>query len=293
MKKIDCLEKHIDESAKRLEELDGAKQDEYELPYFSKDVPLSSQKRRSGHLMTVTYNWQNLYETTMKIKEITYEENAGLAELYKIPLHDGVDRGAFNFRGNVYTIYKVSEYAAKKIYENAKMVTEIVEKIVGYFKTMLGNFYIIGKIEQEAWVFDEERKAEGINILNVSSLREDCKRTLFERTLEKIADLHLNDFILGNFSINSVMLHDKKLLFSDLRMLKKTRKLSFLVREFQKVISVLCTNGIVAEQEQIAYAVRYYVGENPIASKEWFKEETKREPKDDEEIAELLERKFC
>jgi len=291
MKKFEYSENQIETESGRLGELEEAKGDEKEIPYYSKEVPESSSTRYEGKMAVVTYNWKNIYETTLKIKEIRYEDGNDLEELYKINVRDGVDRTAFNFKGKTYIIRKVVKTVTKEIYENAKKVAEVVENIIGWLKTVAGNFYVITKLDKEAWVFDKELQAEGIKVLDKDKFSEDNKRMLFEQVLEKTADLHLKDYVLGKFSMDSIMLYDNAVLFADLRMLKRTRKLSFLVKEFKKVLSVLQSNGFASEEE-FAYGVRYYVTENPKGCKEWFKEEMKKNPESDEEIAEALEERL-
>jgi len=291
MKKFDYSEKYVPSESDRIGELEEAKNDEKEIPYYSKEVPESSSKKYDGKMAVVTYNWKNIYETTLKIREIRYEDGNDLEGLYKVNVRDGVDRTAFNYKGKTYIIRKVVKTVAKEIYENAKKVSDVVEKIIGWLKTVAGNYYSITKLDKEAWLFDKELKAEGIKILDKDKLSEENKRVLFEQVLEKTADLHLKDYILGKFSMDSIMLYDNAVLFTDLRMLKTTRKLSFLVKEFKRVLSVLQTNGFASEEE-FAYAVRYYVTENPKGCREWFKEEMKKEPENDEEIAEKLEERL-
>ena len=289
--KIEYSENQVGLGSERLGELEEAKGDEEEIPYHSKEVPESSSKKYDGKMAVITYNWKNIYETTLKIKEIRYEDGNDLEELYKINVRDGADKAAFNFKGKTYIIRKVVKTVAREIYENAKKVAEVVENIIGWLKTVAGNFYVITKLDKEAWVFDKELEAEGIKVLDKDKFSEENKRVLFEQILEKTADLHLKDYVLGKFSMDSIMLYDNAVLFTDLRMLKRTRKLSFLVKEFRKVLSVLQSNGFASEEE-FAYGVRYYVTENPKGCKEWFKEEIRKNPESDEEIAEALEERL-
>ena len=291
MKKFDYSEKYIPSESDRIGQLEEAKGDEREIPYYSKEVPESSSTKYEGKMAVVTYNWKNIYETTLKVQEIRYEDGNDLDGLYKVNVRDGADRTAFNYKGKTYIIRKVVKTVAKEIYENAKKVADVVENIIGWLKTVAGNFYIITKLDKEAWVFDKELQAEGIKVLDKDKLSDENKRVLFEQVLEKTADLHLKDYVLGKFSMDSIMLYDNAVLFTDLRMLNETRKLSFLVKEFKRILSVLQSNGFASEEE-FAYGVRYYVTENPNACKEWFKEEMKKNPSDDEEIAEKLEEKL-
>ncbi len=291
MKKFDYLEKHIPSDEERMNQIGEAKGDENEIPYYSKEVPESSSKKYEGKMAVVTYNWKKIYETTLKVKEIRYEDGTDLDGLYKINAKDGVDRAAFTFKGKTYIIRKVLKTVAKEIYENAKAVAEVVEDIIGWIKTVAGNFYVITKLDKEAWVFDKELKTDGIRILDKDALNEEHKRVLFERVLERTADLHLKDYVLGKFSMDNIMLYDNAVMFTDVRMLKKTRKLSFLVKEFKKILHALRSNGFAGEEE-FAYGVRYYVAENPLGCKEWFKEQMKKDAKSDEEIAEKLEERL-
>lgn len=291
MKKFDYLEKSIPSESGLRGEIEEAKGDEKEIPYNSKEVPESSSKKYEGKMAVITYNWKNIYETTLKVKEIRYEDGNDLEGLYKVHVRDGTDKTAFNFRGKTYIIRKVVKTVAKEVYENSKKVAAVVEKIIGWLKTVAGNFYVITRLDKEAWVFDKELKADGIKVLDKDTLREEHKRVLFEQILERTADLHLKDYVLGKFSMDSIMLYDNAVLFTDIRMLKRTRKLSFLVKEFKRILSVLQSNGFAGEEE-FAYGVRYYVTENPIGCKEWFKEEMKKDAKNDEEIAEKLEEKL-
>ncbi|MFH1222463.1 MAG: hypothetical protein V1492_05250 [Candidatus Micrarchaeota archaeon] len=287
MKKFDYLEMQVKQDMRS--ELEAAKQEDSQLSYSSKEVPTSSQKKQQDGMVVVTYNWKNLYETSLKISEISFENGNDLENLYKLPVKDGIDRTAFNHNGKTYILRKVVRTVVKTVYDNAKKAAAFVEKVIGHLKTAFGNYYMITKLEKETWTFDSELKADGLKLLEPELLKEAQRSKLFEEITDKIGCLHGKNLVLGTFSLNNVMLYDNEVMLSDARLLKETRKPSYLVREFEKVLSVLQTAGF-ASSEETAYAVSYYLAANQKACREWYKEETKKDAKCDDEIAELLEK---
>jgi hypothetical protein len=143
-------------------------------------------------------------------------------------------------------------------------------------------------LERVAWVFDKSLKTNGIKLLDKESIGENGKKRLFEGVCEQLSALHSKNLVLGTFSLDNLIIYDNTVRFSDLRMLKESRKRSSLVDEFRTAVSTMLSEGFCASCD-VAYAARYYLTENPAACKEWFKEEMKREAKDEEEIACVLE----
>jgi hypothetical protein len=61
---------------------------------------------------------------------------------------------------------------AQSVYQNAKKATGLVENVIGYMKTVLGNYYMLVKLESQTWTFDGELKMDSMRLLNKEKLGE-------------------------------------------------------------------------------------------------------------------------
>jgi len=277
MKTCGYKESHFPSKGERQEEINGAKREDANLPFFSREVPVSSKRRDTIEGVAVDYSWKQSKNPNIKVKSMLFEKNEKeLGDLYRIDRKDGIDRLSIERRGKTYILRKTAEYIAKALYRVADRIKDSSERIVGYLKSLFGSVYVISVIESEAWSFDGRLTSENIKYLDMADINQNQKKKLSDLVVEKLSSLHSKNLVLGNFTLDSVLLLNNGMKFTDLRGLRASRKKSFTVEEFKRILRYLLSAGI-AEQEDVISAVAYYISENSENCQEWYSENTGKE----------------
>lgn len=256
-----------------------AKQDDQGLPEFSKEVPISSKKREDSEGTIIENAWKESKTNAIRVKSLTIRKGEDLEKLYRIPAVEGTDSVTFKHDGVTYIVRKTSREVAQALYKVYLRVGGIVENVVGYLRTMLGNYYVISKVEKEGWCFDERIAAAGVNYVNSETIGTKGKSSLIEMITEKVSELHSHNLIIGKFTLNNLLIEDNDLLLTDLRRMRVSRKRSFVVDEFIGVLQYLFGLSI-ASREDVYQSVAYYASRNEDGCVEWFEESRKKRPKD-------------
>jgi len=273
----------------RLHAIDAGKMEDYDLPEFSKEVPVSSRKSTSGENASVEYEWKDTKSEMVRIRRIDFRKGEeDLFELYRIPARDGADSICFKHKDTTYIMRKTMKEVAQALYNAYGKVKGGLENIVGYLRSVLGNCYVIAKVERDSWAFDKRIAKHGVNYTEVDNLDRKEKTRLCELVVEAIADLHLSNLIMGRFTLNNVILHEDQIRLTDLRKLRASRKRSFVVEEFKSILQYLFAIGI-ATREDVYAAIVYYAAHNEKGCAEWYFEKTNKEPSDELDIAGRIE----
>ncbi len=276
MKKCEFKDAHIPSAAEKQEEINEAKHEETTLPFFSKEVPVSSKKYEMDGTVVVEYSWRESRSPSMKVKKLVYGKGENLQNLYRINREDGFDTATIKHNNRTYILRKTAGNIARALYNASKKIKASLESVVGYIKTVLGHHYTISRVENGAWAFDREIAFEGINHIAPETLQEAQKRRLSELIAEAVSELHSKNLMLGKFSLDNVLLFDDGLRFTDLRNMRVPRKKSLLVDEFKRIMQYLFFEGL-AGREEITCAVVYYSSENEDSCREWYCGNSKKE----------------
>lgn len=288
MKKTDYIMR-MNENIK--EEL--VKPDDYELPEFTKEVPISSKKSTEGESTIIDYDWPEVKSPSIKIKKIEFRNGEDLTNMFRINARDGADSIAFQYNGNTYVLRKTVKEIAQAIYNAYGRIKGIVEHIIGYLRTVAGSDYTISKIETDTWTFDKRIAKGGINFVDVEKLDGSNKAKLIEMITEKISELHLNSLIIGRFSLNNILLEKDSLKLTDLRRLRVSRRRSFVIDEFKSIMQYLYAIGI-ASKEEIYVSVATYTGANEKSCNEWYEQKTGKKSLDQIDIVDQIEEEiYC
>jgi len=286
MKSIRYEESNL--SSNIYEEIDSAKQEDETLPFFSKEVPLSSERKVSGNSVEVKYFWNHSETPSIKVQKIIFSKTENLGDLYRIDKMDGTDVVTLERSGKTYVLRKTSAEIAKALYNVAERIGHLAERVIGYLKTLLGNFYVISLIDEKAWTFDKRLSAECIIHLDINKLKPHNRKRLVELVVEKLSSLHLNNLILGGFTLNNVLILNDDIKFTDLRGLRAIKNSTLAVEEFREALRYLLSIGL-AGPEDITAAAAYYSSENNESCREWYSTTTGKKRANDEEIASQLE----
>ena len=257
--------------SKEQEQLHLEKEEDYTLPEFTKEVPISSRKNDHGSETSVDYDWKNSQTEVLRVKRITFRKGEDLLEVYRVAGKDGADTITFSHNNTVYILRKTTKEIAQSIYSTYGKIKGVVENIVGYLRSVLGNDYIISKIEHGSWSFDKRVSKEGVNYIDSEKLGIHAKSKLVEKIIEKISELHNLNFIIGKFNINNIVLLDNDLHIGDLRKLRVSRKKSFVIEEFKTIMQYLFMSGL-ASREDVYQATAYYCTKNEGSAFEWYAE---------------------
>lgn len=289
MKKTGYIESHTPSADEIRQELYAEKQEDYELPEFSKEVPVSSRRNESGEDAWIEYDWKMSSSPSIKVKRIDFrKKEEGLSDLYRVAVRDGADTICFRHNDATYIMRKTAREIAKALYNAYGKIKGALENIVAYVRTVLGNDYVVAKVESESWAFDKRVARGGIAYMDMDSLDRGCKTRLCEMITEKIAELHANSLIMGRFTLNNVLLSENDMKLSDLRKLRVSRKKSYVIDEFKSILQYLFAIGM-ATREDVYCSIAYYTTKNEDSCTEWYREKTGAKPADSFDVASAIE----
>jgi hypothetical protein len=288
MKKTEYSES-LKDSEDIQQSLDAGKHDEQQLPDFSKEVPESTKRTEHGNTVHIEYHWKHTTPSDiMKIEKIDFRNGEDLEDLYRIAARDGADSICFTHNSTTYIMRKTMKEIAHALYNAYGKVKGALESVVGYIKSVLGNVYVIAKVDEESWSFDKRISKGAVNYVDVDSLDAKNKTRLSELITEKLSDLHANNLIIGRFSLNNVLLSGDDMGFTDLRRLRVSRKKSFVIEEFKNVLQYLLAIGF-ASREDVYCSIAYYTQKNEKSCNEWYEEHSGKKASDALDIVNRIE----
>ncbi len=288
MKKTEYAEAHIPSADEKLHELETGKHDEYELPEFSREVPVSSRRHESGNDVTMEYGWKRSEGPSIRISRVTFRDGEDLSDFYRVAARDGADSICFRHNSATYIARKTAHEIAQALYNAYGKIKGVLENIVGYLRTVLGNDYVISKVEHDSWVFDRRIAKGNIQYVDMDTLKPKNRSRLTEMIAEKIAELHAGNLIIGRFTLNNVLLSGDDMKLSDLRKLRVSRKKSYVIEEFKSILQYLFAIGF-ATREDIYCAIAHYAARNEENCTEWYWEKTGKKPEDQFDVAARIE----
>jgi hypothetical protein len=288
MKKTEYAEVHIPSPDEKLHELETGKTDDYELPEFSKEVPVVSRRHDNGDSVTMEYDWKRTESPSIRITRATFRSGEELADLYRIAARDGADSICFRHNNATYIVRKTIHEIAQALYNAYGKIKGALENIVGYLHTVLGNDYVISKVEHDSWAFDRRIAKANIQYVDVDTLHGKSRSKLTEMITERIAELHASNLIMGRFTLNNILLSGNDMKLSDLRKMRVSRKKSYVIEEFKSILQYLYAIGF-ATREDIYCAIANYTTRNEGSCAEWYREKTNTKSADPFDVAARME----
>lgn len=288
MKKTEYAETFKPAAEERQQQLDAGKQEDYALPEFTKEIPVSSKKHEGKGTKTVEYEWNKTDSPSILVKRIDFRNEEELMGLYRIAARDGADSICFSHKNSTYIMRKTAREIAMALYNAYGKIKGAVENIVGYLRTVLGNDYVISRVDGESWAFDRRIARSNVNYVDVDSLDETGRRRLVEMVTERIAELHSNNLIIGRFTLNNILLGENNMRFTDLRKLRISRRKSFVIDEFTSILQYLFAVG-VATRDDIYCSIAYYAAQNEESCSEWYSHKQGRKASDELDVVTSIE----
>ncbi len=289
MKKTEYAEVHVPDAGERRLELDAEKKEEQGLPQFTKEVPVSTRTSRSNDTITLEHTWKDTKCENIRAKVLEFRQGETLGEIHMLNARDGIDTVSLAHGNVVYIFRKTTKDIARALYNAYSKVQAGLENIVGWMVTVLGSAYVISKVEQTAWCFDRRlARHDNINFVESDSLGPEQKRDLCDMIINNLAALHSRRLVLGKFTLNSVLIKNDGIKFTDLRGLRATRKRSFCVEEFKSLMQYLFALGMMGAEDRYL-AIATYHAANEQACVEWYMEKTGAPAKEALEITDRLE----
>jgi hypothetical protein len=272
----------------KLHSIDAGKHDDYVLPEFTREVPVSSRKKEGGETVSVDYDWKESQAQIVRVRHISFRKNEDLSDLYRIGARDGADSISFRHNNVTYILRKTVREIAEALYNAYGKIKGALENIVGFLRTAMGNEYVIAKVEKDSWAFDRRIAKGGINYVDVDGLQKKNKSRLVEMIAEKISDLHKSNLIIGRFTLNNILLGENDVKFTDLRKLRVSRKRAYVIDEFKSILQYLFAIG-VATRDDVYYAIAFYAANNEEGCSEWYSERTGKQPADQLDVVGKIE----
>jgi len=261
-----------------------------EVSEFYKEMPTSVKRIDEDNRVKVSFKWEDQSTSHMQIEYGEYLESEFLPDFYRVNARDGTDTVCAKHLNCEYILRKTGREVAIALLNAHGKISNTLENIVGYLRTVLGNYYIISKISSLFWTFDSRLKRTGMKYVSIEHFDEQHKDRLVEMIIESLSKLHSKSVLLGGVSLNKLLLTDSGVQFSDLREMRVARKKSHTVEEFKNTLRYLFSLGLV-KKEQMFYPVAMYLASNEKGCKEWDQEENET-GRDSNEIALRLEREI-
>ncbi len=269
--------------------MEAGKHDDYMLPEFTREVPVSSRKREAGDTVSQEYEWKASRSESIRVKRIDFRKGEDdLMDFYRVAARDGADSITFKHNGSTYILRKTVKEIAVALYNAYGKIKGAVENVVGYMRTVIGNDYVLSKVEGESWAFDKRISKANVHFTDVDALDRQGRCRLVEMITERIAELHARNLIIGRFTMNNILLGRDSLLFTDLRKLRVSRRKSFVIDEFKSVMQYLFAIG-VASREDVYCSIAYYAAQNEDSCREWYQDRTGRKASDQLDIVGKIE----
>ena len=291
MKKFTYTENHLPSYGERQEEINEAKSEERDLPVFSREVPVSSERSITEDGISAEYSWKEPESRCIKVKTILFKDSEKLGDLYRIDRKDGIDGVVIRKNERTYILRRTSADISKALYRIADKIGNSVEKIVGYLQTLFGNNYVISVVDSDAWTFDHFLVCDGVKCFDIEDMNVPHRKKISDLIVEKLSALHSRNLVLGSFSLDNLLIYNNGLKFTDLRKLRASRKKPFIIGEFMTVMRYLLSAGMM-EKEDIPHSVAYYSAENDEGCREWYIDTYGKEPEDEVEIISAIEEKL-
>ncbi len=288
MKKTGYAAAKVTPSLEEEKKHDYEKAEDSELPEFSKEVPVSSTKEEEPDGIQIEYEWKESDSQSIKVRRIKFRKNEDLEGLHRIAATDGVDSISFKHNNRTYILRRTMGEVSHALFNVYGKISGIVEDVVGYLRTVLGNEYVITRVSSECWAFDKRIAKGNIRYTDIDSLDQKSKCKLVEMIAEKITELHSRSLIIGRFTLNNVLFCKSDMKLSDLRGLRMSRKKAYLIEEFKSILQYLFTLN-VATREDVYAAIAYYTAKNEGAAIEWYGEKTGEKTNDPFDAAEKIE----
>jgi hypothetical protein len=288
MKKTEYAGAHVPGVEERQMTLDAGKHDDYGLPEFAKEVPVSSKKHDNKDTLSVEYEWKKSDSPIVRVHRIFFRKGEALSGFYRVAARDGADSICFVHNNTTYILRKTVREIAHALYNAHGKIKGAIETIAGYLRTVLGNDYVIARVEGESWAFDKRIAKGNVNYVDMDGLEKKNKRRLCEMITERIAGLHSNNLIIGRFTLNNILLGENDMQFTDLRRLRVSRRKSFVIDEFKSILQYLYALG-VASKEDIYCSIAYYAAQNEESCQEWYTGKKGKKASDQLEVVTTIE----
>ncbi|MBI5227340.1 hypothetical protein HY988_02015 [Candidatus Micrarchaeota archaeon] len=294
MKKTEYLVSAVPKPEEKLAELSSEKVDDSRLPEFSKEVPISSRKTENSEQIQVDYEWKDDKSELIKVKTINFSKEENLDDFYRVNARDGIDSVCIKHNRATYILRKTGREIAHALNRVQTKLSSVFNRMVGYVKTVIGNYYLIAKVEGVAWSFDRRiTRSNNIQHVDIDNIPESGKKKLGELISERLSEAHADNFAIGAFTMNNLLLTEDDLKFTDLRNVRVSRKRAYLVEEFKNVLSYLTSVGMIKGQD-IYPCIATYVAKNENAAMEWFASKNKKKNVDLFEVASKIEQEvYC
>lgn len=260
------------------------KKEDKGLPQFAKEVPLRTIVKRHGHNVTVEYEWNVLGGEYTQISFANFRKDENLENVHKIKITDGVEVGSFRIANTTYILRKTTEDVAKELMKTSGKIKASILGVIGYFKTMKGNFYTVSKVESDAWALD---KRLGLRQFSLEGMKEGEKRKLADLIMDELAKLYKQGYALRNFSLLDVIVTRRKIVLGNTTALVRVGAAK-TVDNFIGNLRVMVKNGI-ARKGDVVYGIALSFGIMKKEYSEWAKENG-IESEDEVQVLERIEK---
>ncbi|MFA5412437.1 MAG: hypothetical protein WC350_03790 [Candidatus Micrarchaeia archaeon] len=250
------------------------------------DAPRAISSRKKGGAYSVKYGWKSS-TGGIQIESIEYSDE-NLRYLHSIGAKEGVDSAAFTHSGQTYIVHKCTRAIAKKLFSAANRVKDFVSGIVGWFKTLAGNFYILSRVDKATWGIDSQFSAPHLQPASWSDFTEENKSRFAELATEMMVKMHKSGHAFSNPVPSEMMLDSRRALVADPRYIKPVKGGADAVDNFILMMRGLMRRGFTCSGT-LFYCLSVYTNSMEKECRQWYGKSGKPQSADLFQIAKELE----
>ena len=227
-----------------------SKKESSELPQFTKEVPLRTIMKRHGSNVILEYEWSVFGGEEIKISVLCSSGDEKLRSIHNIRIKDGEEVGFFRIADTVYIIRKTSESVAKELIKTSGKIKASVAEVVGYLKTMNGNFYSISKVQGDGMCADGRT---GLRQFHPERLEKVERRKFTDSVVSELLSLCSQGYSLAGFNIKDVLVAKRSILLGNINSIAKAGPTK-CVQSFLLNIRSMARSGLL-DKGDVAYAI--------------------------------------
>ena len=253
---------------------------------------ISDSIKESENYIFISKKWSNNFNASRKIarvillkkgnvktKEIIEQNEVG--NILNIIEKERNKTIKVKQNGKLYLLRKTTLNIAKAITHISIKIGVKIGNIVGYLITLSGSTYLMEKIRKAT------KYLKSISDLESFNLGE--RENLIEKMIYNLIELGKHGLFLSEIKTSNIMVDGDSVILTDLRKIRMTSNPKTIYSPIISFMKKLFLSKNISKNS-LGYLLTILIGGNYLLSLKWYKAMENKEPKDDVEILELMEK---
>ncbi|HNT60605.1 MAG TPA: hypothetical protein PKJ97_01350 [Candidatus Bilamarchaeaceae archaeon] len=232
------------------------------------EAPATASSSNRNGIHSVKYKWKA--ETGLiQVHSMEYTDET-LRYFHGLDERDGVDSAAFTHSGETYVLRRATRQLAKKLFASTRKIADFVSHVVGWFRTLAGNFYLVSRIDKSTWGVDASMSAPHLQSFPWSELGEEGRGKFAELATEMMVRLHRSGHVFSNPVPSEMMVDSRRALVADPRYLRPMKKSTDAIDNFIIMMRGLVRRGFSCSGT-LFYCLSLYANSMEKECAEWYR----------------------